>query len=84
MFLLVHSDQLSLQQNKQKKFLETDNLQLGHVALGDLQDSGVVGLPLCIRAVFGDAVSHRTQIRFREESVTTATWFSPPSSVTAR
>ena len=59
-------DQLSLQQNKQKKFLETSSLQIGYDALGDLQDSGVVGLPLCIRAVFGDAVSHRVQVRFRE------------------
>jgi hypothetical protein len=33
-----------LQENKQNKFLETGSLQLGHDALGDLQNSGVVGL----------------------------------------
>ena len=26
----------------------------------------MVGLPLGVRAVFGDAVSHRVQVRFRE------------------
>ena len=50
----------------QQKLLETDSLQLGHDALGDLQDGGVVGLPLGVRAVLGDAVSHWVQIRFRE------------------
>ena len=50
----------------QQKLLETGSLQLGHDALGDLQDGGVVGLPLGVRVVFGDAVSHRVQVRFRE------------------
>ena len=50
----------------QQKLLETGSLQLGHDTLGDLQDGGVVGLLFCFRAVFGDAVSHRVQIRFRE------------------
>ena len=63
---MVYSDELFLQKNKQNILLETGSLQLGHDALGDLQDGGMVGLPFCVRAVFGDAVSHRVQIRFRE------------------
>ena len=48
-----------MQHNKQKKFLETSSLQLGHDALGNLQDSSVVGLTVCVGAVFRDAVPHR-------------------------
>ena len=48
----------SCSQNKKQNILETGSLQLIHDALGDLQDSGVVGLPLYVRAVFGDAISH--------------------------
>jgi len=46
-----------LQQKEQNKILETSSLQLGHDALSDLQDGGVVGLPLGVRALFRDAVS---------------------------
>ena len=50
----------------QQKLLETGSLQLGHDALSDLQDGSMVGLPLRVRVVLRDAVSHRVQIRFRE------------------
>ena len=63
---MVYSDELFLQKNKQNILLETGSLQLGHDTLSDLQDGDVVGLPFYVRVVFGDAVSHRVQIRFRE------------------
>ena len=50
----------------QQKLLETGSLQLGHDTLGDLQDGGVVGLPLVVRAVFKDAISHGVQVHLRE------------------
>ena len=56
----------SCSQNKKKNILETGSLQLVHDALGDLQDSVVVGLPICVGAVLRNAVSHRIQIRLRE------------------
>jgi len=65
-FKSVHPDQFFSQENKQKQFLEAGGLQVGHDALGDLQDTGVVGLPIRLGAVTRNAVPHRIQIRLRE------------------
>ena len=51
---------------KQQKILETDSLQVGYDALGGLQDSSVVGLPICHRAILRNAVPHQIQICLRE------------------
>ena len=58
------TDQTILQQNKTNPW--DGSLQVGHDALGDFLDAGMVGLLVYLGAVGRDVVAHRIQIRLRE------------------
>ena len=77
-FKSAHPDQLFLQQNKQQKTLEAGSLQVGHDPLGDLQDSSVVGLTVCVGAVFRDAVPHREMELHQSQGVLNGIYGSSP------